>query len=301
MDELRETKGMARATLIGFSAVVMWALLALLTAASGQVPPFQLAAMAFTVGTALGLAARFVSPPAKAERIPAKVWLIGIAGLFGYHFFYFTALRNAPAVEASLIAYLWPLLIVVGSTLLPGERLRWHHVAGCLLGLAGAFLIVSKGGRLDFDGRYAAGYAAAIVCALVWSSYSLLSRRFPAVPTSVVTWFCAATAVLSLICHLLLEQTVWPEGWGQWLAVAGFGLMPVGAAFYAWDHGVKHGNIQVLGAASYAAPLLSTLVLITVGAAEATPRILAACALITAGAVLAAKSMLFGRRARSAA
>ncbi|MGN6467344.1 MAG: aromatic amino acid exporter YddG [Rhizobiaceae bacterium] len=291
---------MARATLIGFSAVVMWALLALLTARSGDVPPFQLAAMAFTIGTALGLAARFVSPPAKTQPIPAKVWLIGIAGLFGYHFFYFTALRNAPAVEASLIAYLWPLLIVVGSALLPGERLRWHHLAGALLGLAGAFLIVSKGGRLDFDGRYAAGYAAAIVCALVWSSYSLLSRRSPAVPTSVVTWFCAATAILSFLCHLLLEQTVWPEGWNQWLAVAGLGLMPVGAAFYAWDHGVKHGNIQVLGAASYAAPLLSTLVLIAAGAAEATPRILAACALITAGAALAAKSMLFGGRRRSA-
>jgi drug/metabolite transporter (DMT)-like permease len=290
---------MARATLIGFSAVVMWALLALLTAASGSVPPFQLAAMAFAIGTALGLAARFLSPPAVRTPIPAKVWVIGIAGLFGYHFFYFTALRNAPAVEASLIAYLWPLLIVVGSALLPGEKLRWHHLAGALLGLAGAFLIVSKGGRLDFDRSYAVGYSAALVCALVWSSYSLLSRRFPAVPTGVVTWFCAATAVLSFICHMLLEQTVWPEGWSQWLAVAGLGLMPVGAAFYAWDHGVKHGNIQVLGAASYAAPLLSTLVLIAAGAADATPRILAACALITAGAVLAAKSMLF-RRARSA-
>jgi drug/metabolite transporter (DMT)-like permease len=290
----------ARATLIGFSAVVMWALLALLTDASGSVPPFQLAAMAFAIGAAIGFAARLLSPPVKAPPVPAQVWVIGIAGLFGYHFFYFTALRNAPAVEASLIAYLWPLLIVVGSALLPGERLRWHHLAGALLGLAGAFLIVGKGGRLDFDGRYATGYMAAAVCALVWSSYSLLSRRFPAVPTGVVTWFCAATAVLSLVCHLFLERTVWPEGWSQWLAVAGLGLMPVGAAFYAWDHGVKRGNIQVLGAASYAAPLLSTLVLIAAGAAEATPRILAACALITAGAVLAAKSMLFRRGARSA-
>jgi len=299
MGEPGETIGMGRATLIGFSAVVMWALLALLTDASGRVPPFQLAAMAFAMAAALGLVGRFLWPPAETPPIPAKVWLIGIAGLFGYHFFYFTALRHAPAVEASLIAYLWPLLIVVGSALLPGERLRWHHIAGCLLGLAGAFLIVTKSGRLDFDGRYAVGYAAALVCALVWSSYSLLSRRFPAVPTGVVTWFCAATAMLSLLCHLLLEKTVWPEGWSQWLAIAGLGLMPVGAAFFAWDHGVKHGNIQVLGAASYAGPLLSTLVLIAAGAAEATPRILAACALIAAGAVLAAKSMLF-RRARSA-
>ena len=283
-----------RATLIGFTAVAMWALLALLTDASGQVPPFLLSAMTFAVGTAVGLLARMFMPrPAVAPRIPGIVWLIGIAGLFGYHFFYFTALRNAPAVEASLIAYLWPLLIVLGSALMPGERLRWHHLAGALMGLAGCFLIVTKEGGLAFEARYAFGYAMAGVCALLWSGYSLLSRRFPEVPTTIVTWFCAATAALSFACHLALEETVLPAGAGQWLAVLGLGLMPVGAAFYAWDIGVKRGNIQVLGAASYAAPLLSTLVLIAFGFAEPSLRLLAACLLITAGAVLAAKSMLF--------
>jgi drug/metabolite transporter (DMT)-like permease len=289
---------MARATLIGFSAVAMWALLALLTDLSGDVPPFQLSAMAFAIGTLVGLAARARggAAPAVPPRIPPIVWLIGIGGLFGYHFFYFTALRNAPAVEASLIAYLWPLFIVLGSALMPGERLGWHHVAGAVLGLAGTFLIVSNGGALAFDARYAAGYGAALVCAFVWTAYSLLSRRFPEVPTATVTWFCAATAILSALCHLALEETVWPTGWSEWAAVAGLGLMPVGAAFYAWDHGVKHGNIQVLGAASYAAPLLSTLILIAAGATKASPHILAACLLITFGAVLAAKNMLFARR-----
>ncbi len=287
---------MGRATLIGFTAVAMWALLALLTDLSGQVPPFQLSAMTFAIGTLVGLALRgSAASVAPRQRIPAMVWVIGVGGLFGYHFFYFTALRNAPAVEASLIAYLWPLLIVLGSALMPGERLGWHHVAGALLGLAGTFLIVTNGGGLSFDGRYAFGYAAALVCAFVWTAYSLLSRRFPSVPTSTVTWFCAATAILSAFCHLALEETLWPAGWSEWGAVVALGLMPVGAAFYVWDYGVKHGNIQVLGASSYAAPLLSTLILIAAGAASATPHILAACLLITFGAALAAKNMLFSR------
>ncbi|MER8580506.1 EamA family transporter [Mesorhizobium sp. M1423] len=299
---------MARATLIGFSAVAMWALLALFTDASGSVPPFLLSAITFTIGTCVGLVARLFMPAAdgaakipRQVKIPRKVWVIGIAGLFGYHFFYFTALRNAPAVEASLIAYLWPLLIVLGSALMPGERLAWNHIVGALLGLAGTVLIVTKGGGLAFDARYAFGYAMAAVCAVLWSSYSLLSRRFPSVPTSIVTWFCAATAALSLVCHLLLEETVLPNGAGQWLAVLGLGLMPVGAAFYAWDIGVKRGNIQVLGAASYAAPLLSTLVLIAAGFAEPSWRILAACVLITGGAALAAKSLFLRKRATSEA
>lgn len=284
---------MARATLIGFTAVAMWALLALFTAGSGAVPPFLLSALAFSVAALIGLVMRVAAPfSAPAAPIPPVVWLIGIAGLFGYHFFYFTALRNAPAVEASLIAYLWPLLIVLGSALMPGERLGWHHIAGALLGLAGTALIITKGGGFTFESRYALGYAAAGACAFFWSGYSLLSRRFQAVPTSVVTWFCAATAILSALCHVLLEETVWPGSTSEWLNVLGLGLMPVGAAFYAWDYGVKRGNIQVLGAASYAAPLLSTLILIGAGAAEPSTSIIAACLLITFGAVLAAKNMI---------
>jgi drug/metabolite transporter (DMT)-like permease len=293
---------MARATLIGFSAVAMWALLALLTDASGRTPPFLLSAVTFAIGTCVGLVARIFMPaPDQPAKIPLQVWVIGIGGLFGYHFFYFTALRNAPAVEASLIAYLWPLLIVLGSALMPGERLRWNHIAGALLGLAGTALIVTKGGGIAFESRYVFGYAMAGVCAFLWATYSLLSRRFPSVPTSIVTWFCAATSALSLACHFALEETVLPANAGQWLAVVGLGLMPVGAAFYAWDIGVKRGNIQVLGAASYAAPLLSTLTLIVAGFAEPTLRILAACVLITGGAVLAAKSMLFRRKDATAA
>ncbi|KQV73303.1 EamA family transporter [Rhizobium sp. Root1220] len=285
-----------RATLIGFTAILMWSFLALLTAASGRMPPFQLSAICFAIGSIPGILVLALNPSRLALlKQPAKVWIVGIAGLFGYHFLYFTALRNAPAVEAGLIAYLWPLLIVVGSALLPGERLRWYHIVGALAGLGGTFLIVGRNG-IDFDGAYAIGYGAAILCAFTWSGYSLLTRRFDAVSTDVVTGFCLATSVLSFACHLGLEATVWPETVLEWVAVAGLGLFPVGAAFYAWDHGVKNGDIQILGAASYAAPLLSTLILTIFGFAEPSWRIAIACLLVTGGALLAAQEM-FRRKA----
>ncbi len=280
-----------RATLIGFTAILMWSFLALFTAASGKMPPFQLSTICFAIGSIPGILVLILNPSRIALlKQPAKVWITGIAGLFGYHFLYFTALRNAPAVEAGLIAYLWPLLIVVGSALLPGERLRWYHIVGALAGLCGTFMIVGRNG-IDFDGAYAVGYGAAFLCAFTWSGYSLLTRRFDAVSTDVVTGFCLATSVLSLFCHLGLETTVWPETSFEWLAVIGLGLFPVGAAFYAWDYGVKNGDIQILGAASYAAPLLSTLILTVFGIAEPSWRIVLACLLITGGAVLAAQEM----------
>ncbi len=289
------------ATLAGFGAVLLWALLALLTSLSGSVPPFQLAAMSFAVGAGVGLAMAVRRPGAmRSFRQPWPVWALGVGGLFGYHFLYFSALRAAPPVEASLIAYLWPLLIVVFSTLLPGERLRWFHVAGALLGFSGAALIVTGGRGLALDPAHAAGYGLALAAALVWSSYSVLSRRFAGVPTDVVTGFCLAAAVLSALCHLWLEAWVTPASATEWLAILGLGLGPLGLAFFLWDRGVKLGDIQVLGAASYAAPLLSTLILIAAGVSSATWTIAAACMLITAGALLASKDMLRRPVSRSA-
>ena len=156
-----------KATLIGSTAVLMWATLALLTSLSGPIPPFQLTAMSFTIAFLIGLTLwlRKGGQIWRHLRLPKMVWLIGVFGLFGYHFFYFIALQNAPAVEASLIAYLWPLLIVLFSALLPGEKLRWFHGVGALLGFAGAALLVTKGQSLSLEAQYSWGYLAALVCA----------------------------------------------------------------------------------------------------------------------------------------
>jgi drug/metabolite transporter (DMT)-like permease len=285
------------ATLIGFTAILLWSFLALFTAASGTMPPFQLTAVTFGIGGLAGVALWTLRPKAmKALRQPWPVWLLGVGGLFGYHFFYFTSLRNAPPVEAGLINYFWPLLIVLFSAMLPGERLRWHHIAGTLLALAGAALIVTGGQGFSFKAEYALGYGAALIGSLTWSSYSVLSRRYAVVPSDAITGFCLVTAVLAGLCHLALETTVWPADLWQWAAIVALGLGPVGLAFYVWDIGVKHGDIQVLGAASYAAPLLSTAILISSGYAAYSHNVLIACLLITAGAVLAARDMLLRRK-----
>ena len=285
-------------TLIGAGAIALWSTLALLTVVAREVPPFQLTAMCFAIGGAIGLIWTARGRGFGALRgLGWRVWALGVGGLFGYHFFYFTALRNAPPAEAGLIAYLWPLLIVLFSGLLPGERLRAGHVVGALVALAGAALILADA-DLSFEGAHSAGYGAAILCALLWSGYSVLSRRVGTAPTESVALFCIATAVLSGLAHLALEQTVWPASAAAWAGVILLGLGPVGAAFYLWDIGVKRGNIQLLGTASYAAPLLSTLLLVLTGVAEAGWTLAVAAVLITGGAVIAARAGS-GRRVRS--
>ena len=282
----------SKATSIGFSAVLMWSLLALFTIGSAPVPPFLLNALTFGIGGVLGLVWTLRNGIGRLRGISSRVYGFGIVGLFGYHALYFTAFRIAPAAETGLMAYLWPLFLVLFAGMLPGERLRPLALVGALVAFAGAALIVL--GRDAGGAANGAGMALGFLCALTWAGYSTLSRRLGDVPTESVTIYCLGTAVLSLAVHLAVEETVWPIGAGGWLSVLALGIGPVGAAFFTWDIGMKKGDIQLLGVASYAAPLLSTLALVLAGVAPASWTILAAAVLITAGAALAAKASAVG-------
>ncbi|MEY4984180.1 MAG: hypothetical protein RIR62_2446 [Pseudomonadota bacterium] len=282
----------ARATAIGFTAILMWALLALFTIGSAPVPPFLLNALTFGIGGLIGLAWTARKGLGVLRGISWKVYAFGTLGLFGYHFLYFTAFRIAPTAETGLIAYLWPLFIVLLSGLLPGERLGAAHVAGALVAFAGAALIVlGRGGEGAIS---ALGLMLAFGCAVTWAVYSVLSRRLGTVPTESVTVYCLATAALSVAAHLALEETVWPQGSTGWLSVLALGIGPVGAAFFTWDIGMKRGDIQLLGVASYAAPLLSTLALVAAGIAAPSWTLLLAALMINGGAALAARASARG-------
>ncbi|CUH67249.1 Methyl viologen resistance protein YddG [Thalassovita gelatinovora] len=281
-----------RATAIGFIAVLLWALLALFTVGTAPTPPLLLNAICFTVGGTLGLIWTIANGSLhRLKTVPLKVYVFGTLGLFGYHALYFSALRLAPPAQAGLIAYLWPLLIVLFSGLLPGEKLKTGHFLGGVLGFLGAALIIG-GGEAGFDSAALPGYLLALGCALTWSGYSVLSRRVGTAPTESVAVFCIATAILSAGLHLALETTVWPSGAIGWGAALALGLGPVGLAFYVWDIGVKRGDIQLLGVSSYAAPLLSTLVLVAFGVAVPSWSLGLAALLITGGAALAARASL---------
>ncbi|MCV6823282.1 MULTISPECIES: DMT family transporter [Halocynthiibacter] len=279
----------ATATAIGSIAILLWALLALFTVGTAPLPPLQVNAVAFAIGGALGLIWIAMNGEFSALRgISWKIYAFGTAGLFGYHFLYFSALRMAPPAEAGLIAYLWPLLIVLFSGLLPGENLRAMHLVGAALGFTGAAVLL--GGGTGFEAEHLTGYALALCCAVVWASYSVISRRLSATPTASVTVFCLLTSALSFTAHLAFEETIWPETPLTWLALIGLGIGPVGIAFFVWDIGMKKGDVQLLGVASYAAPILSTLALILAGIAAPSWSLALASALIAGGAALAARA-----------
>ncbi len=287
-----------RATLLGFGAVLMWSTLAAFTVFAGKIPPFQLTAMTFVIGTCVGLVFMGVTGQSllMLKTVPLGAYALGVYGLLGFHTCYFFALQNAPPLEVSLIVYLWPLLIVLFTGLLPGRdgsALRWWHMTGAGIGFAGTALILLGG--TDAGPVFASatsGALMAFLAAVIWATYSVASRLYAGVPSSAVVASCAATAVGAALLHLALETTVMPAGLTGWLAIVALGLGPVGIAFYIWDEGMKRGDIRLLGVASYLTPLVSTVLLAVLGLGKATATLWIAAGLIVGGALLASADKL---------
>ena len=215
------------ATLAGLAAILLWASLAVLTTATGNLPPFQVLAVSFGIAALLGLARAALRGAAgwRELRQPGAALALSTLALFGYHALYFIALKRAPAVEANLLNYLWPLLIVVFAGLVGGVTVRAGQWAGTLLGLVAAALLVTRGHGLQVDRAHVPGYLAALGAAVIWAAYSVLNRRFADVPTAAITVACAGVAVLGAAVHLLFERTVAP-GAAQWLVLAVMGAGP---------------------------------------------------------------------------
>jgi drug/metabolite transporter (DMT)-like permease len=278
--------------LLALGAIALWGTLATLGVALRHVPPFLLTGLALLVGSLIAL-------PLSGFRLSQwKVSLstlaLGVYGLFGYHFLLFLALRHAPPVQANLVNYLWPLLMVVlAPVILPGMTLRVAHVGAALLGFAGAAVVILGGaGPADATAdasTWVWGYLPALGAALIWSTYSLLTRRVAAFPTSAIGGFALVSGVLSLLCHAWLEPAVELSARDGLLIVI-MGLGPMGAAFFLWDKALKTGDARLIGILSYLTPLLSTALLIAVSGRDLTWNVALAAVMIVGAAILGTRS-----------
>ncbi|MBU6437849.1 MAG: DMT family transporter [Betaproteobacteria bacterium] len=277
------------ATAYALGAIALWATLATLGVQLAHVPPFLLTGLALAVGSLIALPwSRF---DLRRWRVPARTLALGVYGLFGFHALLFVALRTAPPVQANLVNYLWPLLIVVlAPLLLPGVRLRPGHVVAAAVGFAGAAIAILSAGTSGSPAfSLAWGYIPAIGSAFVWASYSLLSKRVAPFPTAAIGAFCLLSAVLSLLCHALFEPAV-ALGTRDWALIAVMGAGPLGAAFFLWDGALKRGDPRKLGVLSFVTPLASTVLLLLSRGQWPGPTVVLAGVMIVGAAVVAARA-----------
>lgn len=278
-----------QANLYALGAIALWVTLASLGVALKHIPPFLLTGIALLIGSLLALP--FVLKDKRQWAIPAQTLALGIYGLFGYHFLLFIALRHAPPVEANLVNYLWPLLLVVLAPLfLPGMKLRTRHVVAALLGFAGAAIaILGAGPQATLAGGWSWGFLPALASAFIWATYSLLTQRVNPFPTAAIGLFGVVSGALSLLCHWVLEPAAVLAS-RDWLLLLVMGLGPLGGAFFLWDKALKLGDARQIGILSYLTPLGSTALLMVVSGRAWSASVAMAAMMIIGAAVLGTRA-----------
>jgi drug/metabolite transporter (DMT)-like permease len=281
-----------KADLLTLGAVLLWATLASLATLLSDIPPFLLTGIGLLIGAAVSLPA--LRSGLTPWKIPVRTLLLGVYGLFGYHFMLFLALQTAPAVEANLVNYLWPLLIVLLSPLFTKSlKLNVRYVLAALSGFAGAVIAITYNSSALASSSIEIGYLFALAAAVIWATYSLATTKVPSFPTPAIGLFALVSGLLALGAHFLFEPVATISS-ADWVLLVLLGAGPLGGAFYLWDAALKIGDPRRIGLLAFLTPLLSTVLLVLVSGNSLSWQLLVATALIVGGA-------LFGPRTTSGA
>ncbi len=186
-----------------------------------------------------------------------KASLLGIWGIFGYHFIYYSALSHAPLAEGAILSTTWSFWIVFFSSLILFKKLKVSILLTAALGMFGAALVIGADKEMVFSLEYMQGYLLALLCGLIWSSFSI-GLRYIEVKKEPMTSFTIYAAILSTLLYILTMPHELPSVTALLSAIY-LGCIPLGLSFYLWNKAVTGGNLVIIGFLSYLTPPLAVL------------------------------------------
>ncbi len=213
-----------------------------------------------------------------------KVSLLGVWGIFIYHYVYYLALDRAPLAEGAILATTWSFWIVVFSSWLLFRKLRLSIVATALVGLFGAGLVIGAGKELTFAMGHLQGYLLALLCGLVWSSFSVALSRLR-LAEEPMTAFTLYAALLSSLLFVATMPHPLPSP-SALLSALYLGCVPLGLSFFLWNRAMVGGNVVVIGFLSYLTPPLAVLLVAIIHGEKVAPQVLAGMAVILGASLL---------------
>lgn len=230
-------------------------------------------------------------------RLPFRIIIAGFWGVSFYTVILAFAFGTAPEQaigQVNLLNYLWPVWIVLLSTLLIREKIRpLPMAAGVLLGLSG---IVTARGVSDLLRMPEAPLplALALLGGFLWALYSVLLRRWriPEEQGGTAFHFTLCAAMAAVVAAFRGEwQNLPPVGPEALFWVLFGGIGPVGLAYHWWEIGVKRGNVPLISTLAYFTPIGSTLLISLLFQESMGPGLISGSVLIAAGAWLAGRSV----------
>lgn len=223
---------------------------------------------------------RHMKNPEKMEAKEYGVILLSGIVYFAYYFTYAFALNFIPAVEASMINYLFPIMIVIFAVIIHKERLSLGKVAAIILGFLGVFIIATNGYIFSFRLSNPLGDLMAFTAAISWGLFSNLGRwlkRNNALCNYIFQWIAF---ILSAIAMFAVSDFVLPS-WKTLLLILCVSTTNLSLGLSIWFKILKTVPTTLVACMTFITPFIN-LVFITVFLGEKItgPQILGALAIV---------------------
>ncbi|MDN6179875.1 MAG: DMT family transporter [Halomonas subglaciescola] len=270
-------------------AVVLWSAAPLLAEQARDVSPLPLASLTLLAGSLVTMPLSRREP---THHLSAgwrlAIWM-GLPLLTtGAVSSYFIGMRLAPASDAALITYTWPVLFILLSQWITFGRVRFASVLGAMIAFAGAALLMVPEAGGGSEGSLA-GYGFALLAAVCWALYSWLCQAAPASLTPLMPRLLLIASAITAAASLPLADSLVLPSQNALLAGIAIGLGPFGIAMVAWDKALRLGKASVIGSLAYGVPVLAAAFLVLAGMSVLDWRLPIAGALVVGGCLQASR------------
>ena len=221
-----------------------------------------------------------------AEKIFTAAWL-GFLGLFLYSAFFYYGLDRLSSQEACILNYLWPLMIVLFSCPILGEKLTRRKLLAVGMSFIGVVLVMFGGTSADnFSSEKIFGALSCIIAAACYGLFSVLNKKIRLEQKFAMMIIWATTAVCAGVSGFLFETWILP-GLSQFVGLIWLGVLIDAVAYLTWALALeKTSNTARTANLAYLVPILAIFISTLIFGEQLSPAVIPALALILGGILI---------------
>lgn len=211
---------------------------------------------AFAAGTGKRRLARLYTP-----KVYLKMAGLGFLGIFVYSALYCWGIKILPAEDACIINYLWPILIVLFSCVVLGEKLTARKAAAVAVSFLGVVFIAAKDGTGGgaSSGTMITGALMCVAAAVSYALFSVLNKKEDKEQTIANAVYFAVAALCSGILMALGGNAVPLSAW-QIFGIVWSGVAVNGIGYLLWSKALNGGDTAKISTLAYCVPALTMII-----------------------------------------
>lgn len=188
-----------------------------------------------------------------------KMFGMGVVGIFLYYICLFGSFSIAPAGQANVINYLWPIFIIIFSVPILKETFNFKTILAVLMSFSGAFIVFTQGKLINFNNEFIWGYLLALLAAICYGLFSVLGKKLQYEKYISMLFYYIFASVLIILTTFVFSDFIIPKSIDTIIAIILLGGVFNSITFVFWFKALQAGHTHKIANAIYVVPFLALI------------------------------------------